>query len=576
MLAWGLTAVIAGVAAFKVWTCFDDPARSGGTYGHTTIDFGGQYLMGRMLVRGQAQHLYHRAYQRDVLREVYPRAAENPAQETRDVESLMGWMMGSDSVTDANQAETVATFLLPLAGRDAGGCFLSFAATAQVRQYDSIYQLVQAVRPLAARDPIAASLHAVHAQQPCAAERMEFIATLRAPPVGGPLYPPVNSFYYAPLALLSPVDAYRVMQALGLALAFAVGAAVTSISRGQIWWPIASGLVIMYPGFGDSAALGQNAAITLTILVWGWALIARGHPGWGGVVWGFLAFKPVWAAAFFLVPLLTRRWRVCAAMALTGLALAAATVPFVGWHAWREWLFIGGEATETYRHDFKWTFLSRDLLTLPRRLLDFSDKTPWYERRDNFPAAVAGWCLLLAAFAITVRVALARPERVRQTTGPGPAFLFLGAWLCCFHFMYYDAALTCLPVFLLFTEPRRYLEPLFLAIIPASGHFLGRDLQQFYRPGVRPLPLGSVPLLPAGPGNLWVLNRVEPTVLAVLAILHVFFANLYTPYDTYAMMALWLWSGWLCLYRPAQAEGGAEAARGAGEPPVLRYRGPLR
>jgi arabinofuranan 3-O-arabinosyltransferase len=54
------------------------------------------------------------------------------------------------------------------------------------------------------------------------------------------------------------------------------------------------------------------------------------------VVWGLLAFKPVWALAFFLVPLVTRRWRTCLAMAGTGAALALTTVPFVGWQCWLE------------------------------------------------------------------------------------------------------------------------------------------------------------------------------------------------------------------------------------------------
>ena len=53
--------------------------------------------------------------------------------------------------------------------------------------------------------------------------------------------------------------------------------------------------------------------MSLAIIIWGWALYSRGYETAGGLVWGLLAFKPVWAAAFFLAPLLTRRWRACAA-----------------------------------------------------------------------------------------------------------------------------------------------------------------------------------------------------------------------------------------------------------------------
>src|SRR6516162_1623237 len=82
--AW-LTTAVAGVVALIVsWTYFDNDQtlhRNDGNSGHVTIDFGGQYLMGRMLVRGHARHLYERSYQRQVLEEVYPRGDEEPDQE---------------------------------------------------------------------------------------------------------------------------------------------------------------------------------------------------------------------------------------------------------------------------------------------------------------------------------------------------------------------------------------------------------------------------------------------------------------------------------------------------------------
>ena len=52
-------------------------------------------------------------------------------------------------------------------------------------------------------------------------------------------------------------------------------------------------------------------------------LIARDRPVLGGMAWGLFAYKPVWGLAFFLVPLLTRRWRVCVAMGITGIAFPA-------------------------------------------------------------------------------------------------------------------------------------------------------------------------------------------------------------------------------------------------------------
>src|SRR5262249_4580143 len=158
-----------------------------------------------------------------------------------------------------------------------------------------------------------------------------------------------------------------------MVLAFAAALAAARISRGHLWWPIAAIVVLIFPGYIGSLGLGQNATLTLAILMWGWALIAAGRPAWGGVVWGFLAFKPGWAAAFFLVPLLTGRWRACLTMLATGIGLAALTLPFVGFQSWLDWLTVGRIATDIYKADYNWVHLSRDLLSLPRRTLDFSD-----------------------------------------------------------------------------------------------------------------------------------------------------------------------------------------------------------
>ena len=115
-----------------------------------------------------------------------------------------------------------------------------------------------------------------------------------------------------------------------------------------MWPSVAVGVVIAFPGYTGAICLGQNSLLSLALLVLGWLLTSRGRPWLGGVVWGLLAFKPVWAASFFLVPLLMRRWRMCAAMLLTGLALGLLTLPFVGVQAWMDWLTVGRQAAAGY------------------------------------------------------------------------------------------------------------------------------------------------------------------------------------------------------------------------------------
>jgi hypothetical protein len=134
--------------------------------------------------------------------------------------------------------------------------------------------------------------------------------------------------------------------------------------------------------------------------------------------------------------------------------------------------------------------------------------------------------------------------------------LLVGAWLSCFHFMYYDILLTALPLVLLFLDPRKYLSPRVFALIPVEDTLKSDPLERsgigmdslFLRSYVRPLH-----------NRTWILNRAEPTILVLL------FATVYVfpllglglralPYDTFCAIVLWLWCGWLILRSPRAPE----------------------
>src|SRR5262249_29538235 len=91
--------------------------RADGNKGHALIDFGGQWLMGRMIVLGHGRELYHRDRQREVLRTGYPVEWESPIQNDPEVQAahrlpfgqkeektltmhdadrMMYWFMGAD------------------------------------------------------------------------------------------------------------------------------------------------------------------------------------------------------------------------------------------------------------------------------------------------------------------------------------------------------------------------------------------------------------------------------------------------------------------------------------------------
>ena len=86
-----------------------------GSYGYTQIDFGGQWVMGRMVALGHGKQLYHRQVQYEVVRAGFPVADETRAQREEtllpehlrtlarsgddvghDADNLMYWFMGAD------------------------------------------------------------------------------------------------------------------------------------------------------------------------------------------------------------------------------------------------------------------------------------------------------------------------------------------------------------------------------------------------------------------------------------------------------------------------------------------------
>jgi arabinofuranan 3-O-arabinosyltransferase len=565
--AWLTALCVAGIALTFGWVLFNndnEQHRRDGNGGHATIDFGGQYLMGRMIVECQGGHLYDRTYQRQVLQRAYPREDEDPDQDKSDAENLMSWLMGDD---DKQVRETLATFVLTLGAADAVSFVPLLATGEEIWRPSRATEAAKAAAPLASNIPLSTVIFLAAGQSMWETDR---VANISAKHVGGPLYPPINALLYSPLALLPPHVAYRVMQLFVLLLAPIAGLAAMRLSQGRIWWPVATALVIAFPGYVSSVNLGQNAALTFVIAIWGWALIAAGRPVLGGMVWGLLAFKPVWAAAFFLVPLVSRRWRACLAMLVTGGALILLTLPLVGIEGWIDWLRVGTEGTETYNFDRNWIELSRDLLSLPRRWLDFD--IPWRERRDLVWPLIIGWCLLAAAFELTLRVAAIRKESIRLTSGAPAAFLLVGAWLCCYHFMYYDILLTALPLLLLFLDPRGYLSPRVFAVIPVEDPLS----YSHERAGIGMdslLPLAHVRPLH---NRTWVQNRVEPTILVLL------FATVYLfpllglglralPYDTFCAIAFWLWCGWVILRSPrAPTAVGSESMGDESAPGVTR------
>jgi hypothetical protein len=465
--------------------------------------------MGRLLITGHGRGLYDRKQQRTVVEAVFPKSDESPDQALGDVEGIMWSMMCWDDEDDA---------------RTFGGC----------------------TAPFAGGDPMgaAALMTAVDAMP---SDRLDHAA---APTVGGPLYPPLNAVVYAPFALISPRLAYRIHQVLGVLLVFAIAWGIRQLAQGRIWWPVAAFALFIFPGLPGSVALAQNAVFSLAIFVGGWLLLSRGHDIWAGVVWGLFAYKPVWAMAFFLVPVLMLRWRMALAMLASGVALAGLTLPFVGVQTWRDWLHVGSVAAELYKYDTNWVPLSRDLLGIPRRWWTYE-----ILKTDPIAASLVGWGLWAAVLEITVRTVTLRVRRPMPTEGPAAAFLLLGAWLTCYHFMHYDIYLAALPVLLLFTHPEAYIDPLLRRLSPRLKRWLGDDVISVEHKPPSTEPASMV---------LVILVAIVLLTQPVFGLLGERIAKL-TPWDTLALALIWLWCGWR-LYRQskprASADGGCALSGG--------------
>jgi len=427
--AWILAFGIAVGRLINAYYCFNDSRptteperRADGNGGHLSIDFGGQWLMGRMLALGHGRELYLRPRQWTTAEQAFPRKYEAPAATMHDPELLIRNFMGHDD---------------PRWGEFAG----SLAALA------------------GSNNSVQCAAIATCSCDNWSDERLKELHEPKGRVgVGGPLYPPIQAFFMLPFATGDhPQAAYFAMQYVQTLLCFAAGLGVCVFSRGRFWWPLASSLILLYPGSRGGIDLGQNSALSLTLLIWGWCSLSRGKPMLGGVIWGFLAYKPVWAISFLLLLLLIRQWRMAFSMALTGALLAVATLPFVGLNCWFNWLAVGQDAARLYNVDTNWIHLSRDVLGVPRRwLIDFDLAR---DERDHPLAQLASWALWVFVLEITLRVLFLKGQRSVPFTGPLPALLILATWMCTYHFMYYDAMISALGVFVLLADPRPFFRP---------------------------------------------------------------------------------------------------------------------
>src|SRR5262249_8723839 len=84
VLAWLAAATAAVITFLHGWNAFEEAPRRDGNCGHAQIDFGGQWLLARMLVEGHGRDLHNRDVQREVLKAGYPEEDQTPNPKRSD------------------------------------------------------------------------------------------------------------------------------------------------------------------------------------------------------------------------------------------------------------------------------------------------------------------------------------------------------------------------------------------------------------------------------------------------------------------------------------------------------------
>jgi arabinofuranan 3-O-arabinosyltransferase len=590
--SWALLLFVAGYITHDSWTGYASDDVEAGTIGHATVDFGGQWYTGKLLLRGEGRFLYERHHQWIVLQQGFPLEKEPSSLAVAQGWRLRDWRKGK--WVDFRAQELLGRYLLPVGQENPIAAVNAFAeieeefGPARERFY-KVYKNRQlqaeelmsyllgrddwedqktragCLLPLAAQDPLAvAALTAAGREQVWTDKAIKNAGQRR---VGGQVYPPIHAFLYVPLALLDPVTAYRVGMIVPLVLALLAGWGLRKITAGRLWWPLGTLLCVWAPGFSSAQCLSHNGSLIVALLVWGYYFLQHNEDIRGGFVWGLFAYKPSWGVTYFLMLLVSRRWKAALAMGTCALAQIMLTIPVVGVHSWFEWRDIVKEANHGYGEYYNWVRHSRDMLAMARRVFNNFDNR--FGERDTMLARVIGVMLLGMVLEATVRLTSLRGRMAKRWSFAGGAFLLLGFWMCVYHITYYDAMFTALPLALLLFVPAHVLTPYYFrrSHLEWDGAGPASDWKMVLPPGKFGLiccPL-IVYLLPV---ILWdqigvtlpewlvewtwywprhvLLGKEMPEFIAP------YWFNI--PFIVPSFMLLWVWAGWMWLRERPRAD----------------------
>lgn len=148
------------------------------------------------------------------------------------------------------------------------------------------------------------------------------------------LYPPHFLLILAPFAALSFVLSYVLFQATTFAVAAAAGSYFwAGAAQRRMLWLIGLALA---PAASANAVVGQNAFLTLAMLLAGTGLLGRRNFA-AGTILGLLSYKPQFALMVPVALLAARNWQALSGAALSALLAVAFSVAAFGFEPWLAW-----------------------------------------------------------------------------------------------------------------------------------------------------------------------------------------------------------------------------------------------
>ncbi|MDE2228793.1 MAG: DUF2029 domain-containing protein [Alphaproteobacteria bacterium] len=155
-------------------------------------------------------------------------------------------------------------------------------------------------------------------------------------------YPPVFLLICSLLARMPYLVAFIVFEGVSLALYLLVARRILGESGHAMLAPL-----LAFPSVLWTLGLGQNALLTATLFGAGTLLVDR-RPGWAGIMFGAICYKPHLGLLIPVALIAGRRWRTFATAAATVAALVAASIGLFGWETWQAYLTAAIDSHSTY------------------------------------------------------------------------------------------------------------------------------------------------------------------------------------------------------------------------------------